>query len=65
MVTANKLLLGLSIMALAFGFIAATPLLVQQNANAQGLNNEKNFGQCKKDFPNGNGCNSTVKPGNG
>lgn len=58
----NKLVFA-TMLILAFGFIAATPLMKVQSASAQGLNNEKNFGQCKKDFSNGNGCNSTVKPG--
>ena len=49
------------VLAAGVGLIVATPVVAQ----AAGLNNEKNFGQCKKDFPNGNGCNSTVKPGNG
>lgn len=49
------------VLAAGVGLIVATPVV----AHAAGLNNEKNFGQCKKDFPNGNGCNSTVKPGNG
>lgn len=60
----TKLVLGLAIVAIAaFGFIAATPLIIH-DASADGVGNSKNFGQCKKSFPNGEGCNSAAKPGN-
>jgi hypothetical protein len=64
MKSTTAILAGITVTALLLTAIAATPLAMVHTVKAQGLNNSPNFGQCKKEFTNGNGCNSTVKPGN-